>query len=208
MPIICPTITAFDPHEYREQMERVMEFSERIHIDLMDGEFAPTRSPLLEQVWWPHHITADIHLMYKHPMDYLEQLIRLNPHMVVIHFEAEVDHMHFASLLHKENIKTGLAFLHDTPARALQQAMHSFDQILIFSGNLGYHGGKMDASLLNKVAEIQDLHPDAEIAWDGGINDQNIKSLIDSGVDVLNVGAFVQKAEDPLIAYAKLKQQI
>jgi ribulose-phosphate 3-epimerase len=204
MAIVCPTVTAFDPKEFREQMERIAPFATRVHIDLMDGAFAPSKSPGLEQIWWPHYIQADIHLMYKKPMDYIEQLIKLNPRMVIIHNEADVHHMHFAGELHKENILVGLAVLQDTPIEHTYQIMHSFDQVLVFSGHLGYHGGEMDLGLLDKVQKTKAHHPDVEIAWDGGINEQNAKQLIDGGVDVLNVGGFIQKSENPKDAYDKL----
>lgn len=201
MAVVCPTITAYDPQEYRAQMERVEGFARRIHIDLMDGEFAPTRSPGLDHTWWPHHLIADIHLMYQRPMDHLAELIKLKPHMVIVHNEASVHHMHFAAELHKHDIKTGLAILHDTPIHYAEQIMHSFDQVLIFSGNLGHHGGEADLGLLDKVRFVQEHHPDAEIAWDGGITDETAKALVAAGVDVLNTGGFIQKAEDPKSAY-------
>lgn len=208
MALICPTVTAFDPHTYREQMERIAPFTSRVHIDLMDGEFAPTKSPGLDQIWWPHYMRPDIHLMYKNPMDYLEKIIKLNPRMVIVHNEAEVHHMHFAGELHKENILVGLAILQDTPAEHAYQIMHSFDQVLVFSGNLGHHGGEADLGLLDKVEKIKNHHPEAEIAWDGGINDQNISQLISAGVDVLNVGGFIQQSRDPANAYGKLMSVI
>ena len=208
MAIICPTVTAYEPHQYREQMEQIDAFAERVHIDLMDGDFAPTKSPALSQIWWPHHILADIHLMYRRPMDYLELLIKLQPKLVVIHFEAEVDHMHFAAELHKAGIDAGLALLQATTVEDASRVMDSFDQVLIFSGDLGHHGGKADMGLLNKVSEVSKAYPDIEIAWDGGISDQNAKALVAGGVDVLNVGGFVQKSDNPADAYAKLKKQI
>ena len=201
MPVICPTITAYDEHEYRVQMERVQGFAKRIHVDLMDGEFAPTKSPGLDHVWWPHNLVADIHLMYQRPMEHLEQLIKLKPHMVIVHNEASVHHMHFAAELHKHDIKTGLALLHDTPAHYAHQIMHSFDQVLIFSGKLGYHGGEADLGLLNKVAYIREHHPEVEIAWDGGISSENAGKLVTGGVDVLNTGGYIQKSADPEAAY-------
>ena len=79
------------------------------------------------------------------------------------------------------------------------------DQVLVFSGNLGYHGGEADLGLLEKVKKIWQHHPECEIAWDGGINDQNVQQLVDAGVSVLNVGGFVQQSADPEAAYAKLK---
>jgi ribulose-phosphate 3-epimerase len=205
MSVICPTITAFDTEEYRRQMNQVKPFAERVHIDLMDGNFAPTASPRLESVWWPHQFTADIHLMYREPEDCINNLIRLKPHLVIIHAEAQVDHMHFAAQLHAHDIETGLALLQETSVESTYQILHSFDHVLIFSGNLGYHGGEANLELLTKVKAVREHHPEAEISWDGGINGNNAVQLLAAGVDVLNVGGFIQKADDPTGAYAKLK---
>lgn len=205
---ICPTITAYDLAEYSRQMKRVLPFAERLHVDLMDGEFAPTESPSLDQIWWPQELPADIHLMYQNPMNYLDQIIKLKPRMVIIHNEAKVHHMHFAAELHRAGILAGLAILSDTPVEHAYQIMHSFDHVLVFSGHLGYHGGQADLGLLDKVHKIREHHPDAEIGWDGGINADNAQQLIDGGVDVLNVGGFIQKSDDPAANYAKLKEVI
>lgn len=137
MAVICPTVTAFSEHQYKEQVARLKPFTKRVHIDLMDGEFTPTVSPPLEKTWWPPEFNADIHLMYQEPMRYLEQLVALKPQLVIIHNEAYVHHMHFAGELHKHDIKAGLAILHDTPIEYAYQIMHSFDHVLIFSGDLG-----------------------------------------------------------------------
>ncbi len=204
MAVVCPTVTAFDTSEYRVQMQRLKAFAQRIHIDLMDGEFAPTTSPGLDKIWWPPELTADIHLMYQRPMEHLEQLIKLRPHMVVIHNEAEVHHMHFAAELHKADIKVGLAILQDTPIEYAYQIMHSFDHVLVFSGKLGYHGGEADLGILDKVRKVREHHPEAEIGWDGGINGDNARQLMAGGVEVLNVGGFIQKAPDPAANYEKL----
>jgi len=190
-------------------MERVAPFAKRIHIDLMDGEFAPTQSPSLDKVWWPHDVTADIHLMYRRPMEQLDQLIKLKPHMVVIHNEADVHHMHFAAELHKHDIEVGLAVLAETPIDWAHQIMHSFDHVLIFSGNLGHQGGsQVDFGLLDKVHYVAEHHPEAEIGWDGGVNADNIKQLAEAGIDVLNVGGFIMNADDPATAYHQLMNLI
>jgi ribulose-phosphate 3-epimerase len=204
MAVICPTVTAYDRSGYTTQLKRLTPFAKRIHIDLMDGEFAPTTSPGLDRIWWPPELLADIHLMYQRPMDCLDQLIRLRPHLVVIHNEAEVHHMDFSARLHQHDIKTGLAILRDTPVEYAYQIMHSFDQVLVFSGDLGRHGGVADLGLLDKVRKIREHHPEVEIAWDGGINADNVRQLVEAGVDVLNVGGFIQGAADPQTAYAKL----
>lgn len=207
-PVICPTITAYSNTEYAAQIKAVQGFATRIHIDMMDGDFAPTLSPELAAVWWPHHLQADIHLMYRRPMELIEDIQRMHPRMVIVHAEAEVHHMHFAAELHKAGIRAGLAILQDTPIRNIQQIMHSFDHILIFSGHLGYHGGHAELGNLGKIIEVKELHPHASIGWDGGIDEHNVRHLVESGVSSLNVGSFIQKAEDPEKAFYRLQDAL
>ncbi len=202
---VCPTVTAYEIGEFQRQLAVLRPFAKRIHIDMMDGDFAPTISPRLRDISLPPHLKTDIHLMYRRPMEALDDLIRLRPNMVIIHNEADVHHMHFAAELHKEGIKTGLALLQDTPVHYTEQILHSFDHVLIFSGNLGHHGGEANLALLDKVQEVHQIHPDAEIGWDGGINITNAAKLIEGGVDVLNVGGYVHRATNPKDAYATLE---
>lgn len=208
MAIICPTVTAYDTDAYYAQMHAVSRFSSRVHVDVMDGIFAPTHSPELEEVWWPYTVQADIHLMYQEPMQVLEQLVHLRPHMVIVHNEASVHHMHFAAELHKENIKAGLAILQDTPVEWTEQIIHSFDHVLVFSGDLGHHGGHANIELLSKVAHIRRVHPEAEIGWDGGITAENSATIAQAGVDVLNVGSSIHGSENSEAAYDTLVREI
>ncbi|MHB1864579.1 MAG: hypothetical protein ACYCPS_00215 [Candidatus Saccharimonadales bacterium] len=204
MPVICPTITASNEVEYLKQLTNIELFANRVHIDLMDGQFAPSRSVPIDKLMWPTGIKADIHLMYKKPLDCLSQLVKLKPNMVIIHYEAEVDHALFAKQLKEHFILSGLAILEDTPVAKIESLVDLFDQILVFGGNLGYQGGQADLRLTKKVNDLRSKHPDLEIAWDGGVNDQNIQQLAVSGVDVFNVGAYIQKSVSSKEAYAKL----
>lgn len=202
---ICPTVTAQDTHSYRVQIERLEPFAERLHIDLMDGVFTPTTSPGLGQIWWPDTAIADIHLMYQDPMTQVEPLIKLKPNLVIVHHEAALDYRSFADQLHQYGIKVGIALLATTPAEQVSSTIHIFDHVMVFSGSLGKHGGHADLSLLSKVAKLREYYPDIEIGWDGGVNDENAHDLIAGGVDVLNVGGYIENATDPSAAYAKLK---
>lgn len=204
-PVICPTVTAADPHEYRSQVELLEPFAKRLHIDFMDGQFTSNRSIKLNQAWWPDELVADLHLMYQQPADWLDQVIKLKPSLVIIHFEAEVNHLDFAKQLQANGIKAGLAVLQPTTVAEVASVMDAFDHLMIFSGKLGYHGGTFDPALLDKVRQARERWPQIEIAWDGGVNDQNAKQLIEAGADVLNVGSFIHKAADPQAAYAKLE---
>lgn len=204
MAVICPTVTAFDPHQYREQIERIAHFAERIHIDMMDGLFAKTKSPPLAQAWWPHSVPVDLHLMYERPDLYLETIIKLEPTLVIIHAEAEGNFGPFASELHEHGIKVGVSLLQESQPEMIEPAIKHIDHVLLFSGNLGKFGGDADLHLLGKILKLKKMKPGLEIGWDGGINDENARALMKGGVDVLNVGGFIQKAPDPAANYDKL----
>ncbi len=208
-PVIVPTITAENPHTYREQIERVEGFAKRLHIDLMDGIFTKNKSIALNQVWWPENITADVHLMFQDPEAELKKLIKLKPNMVVVHAESDCDVPKFASDLRDHGIKTGLAVFPETSIESINYILPHVQQLLIFSGNLGHQGGSVaDLALLEKAKEAKKLHRWLEeIAWDGGITDQNAKKLVEGGVEVLNSGGFIQHADNPEEAYRKLINQ-
>jgi ribulose-phosphate 3-epimerase len=205
MSVICPTVTAFSIDDYKVQLDRITSFAKRIHLDFMDGEFAPTKSPPLSQAWWPRSVKVDLHIMYKQPLASLQDIIAHHPNLVVVHEEAE-EVPKLVHELHEQRIKVGIALLQGTPPEKLHQYSGVIDHVLVFSGNLGHHGGQADLGLLDKVRQIRSMWPHIEIGWDGGINAENIRVLAAAGVDVLNTGGAIQKTDDPQNAYNKLLQ--
>lgn len=208
MSVVCPTVTAYDLHTYREQLERVTSFARRIHIDLMDGVFAPTVSPSLDKIWLPDGVICDIHIMYQHPERQLDKLIALKPHMVIVHAESQCNIDSFSKQLQQHGIKTGIALLQDTTVKETLGKIGKCQHCLIFSGHLGYHGGVADMNQLKKVPQIRENNPDIEISWDGGISQDNIKDLSSGGIDVLNVGGAIQAQKNPRQAYQNLVRSI
>lgn len=208
MAIICPTITTNNLHTYRQQIEGVAVFAPRIHIDLADGLFTPNELIAIDKIWWPENVSADIHLMYKDPDSVIDKVIAYKPNLVIFHAEASGNFDSVAGKLSAAGVRVGVALLAKTEVSLIGSKIDLIDHVLIFSGDLGHFGGHADLSLLGKVSELKALKPKIEIGWDGGINDENAAELAGSGVNVLNVGGFIQKATRPDEAYAKLKQEV
>lgn len=200
MPVICPTVTAVNPHNYREQMARIEPFAPRVHIDFGDGEFA-AKMVGIAQAYWPDHMIADFHVMYKHPYQYMETIVSLKPNMVIVHAEAEDDMLAMVLELQAVGIKAGLALLKDTKPEDYADIISHADHVLLFGGDLGHQGGVADLTVLKKVANVRAINPTIELGWDGGVNSENAPLLIEGGIEVLNVGGFVQHADDPKEAY-------
>jgi ribulose-phosphate 3-epimerase len=207
MAIVCPTVTANDPHIFRTQIERIQGFAKRIHVDLADGVFAPKLLDV-SKLWWPEDRTIDVHLMYQRPLYYLEALVALKPSLVIVHAEADGDFSQVVGVLKNAGIKVGVALLATTPVDAILSEISKIDHVLIFSGSLGHFGGNANLDLLNKASKIKSISPDIELGWDGGINEDNAKMLVKGGVNVLDVGGFIQRADNPIDAYAKLNLAI
>lgn len=205
MSLICPTVLASSGEEFAAQMERVTSFASRIQIDLMDGIFAPTRSVTLAQVWMPDDVVTDIHLMYAHPAEHLEALVALNPHLVIMHAEADGDIAGAMAHLQRLGIGAGVALLKDTAPSAAEELITQADHVLLFSGDLGKFGGQADLKVLDKVAQVKAINPRVEIGWDGGAAADNIERLRAGGIDVINAGGAIQNADDPQAAYATLE---
>lgn len=206
---VCPTITAGNPDMYRQQMLRVQSFAKRLHVDLMDGAFAPTRSVSPDQVWWPGNIWTDLHVMYENPFIFTDVFVALGPALVIVHAEARGDFVSFADTLHSHGIRVGVALLPQTSPKAIFPAIEMIDHVLIFSGNLGHQGGSTaDLKLTGKIDELKRLKPTLEIGWDGGVNSENAPQLVRAGVEVLNVGGFIHHADSPLLAYQQIVDRL
>lgn len=205
-PIICPTVTAFDLSQYRSQTELLKTFAKRVHLDLMDGVFAPTQSPPLSELWPIDNVIVDLHVMYQRPQDYIDEMVALEPNLVVFHLEADVDHEAFAHELHARGIRAGIALLQKTAIDDVELILHSFDHFLVFSGNLGHHGGStVNLLLLDKARRARAIKPDLELGWDGGVNDTVASDLVKGGIEVLNTGGFIHNAPNPSEAFDALQ---
>ena len=120
---IVSTITATTPSEYAEQWQILSQFAERIHIDITDGDFAPSQTVNPNQVYWDKGEIlkqVDLHLMMKRPIDWLDQIVSLAPDLVILHAESDdalVNLPRIFEHLHKFTIKVGVALLPETMVR-------------------------------------------------------------------------------------------
>jgi ribulose-phosphate 3-epimerase len=204
MTYICPTVTAFDVPTFQDQLTLVTSFAERIHIDIMDGDFTPTVSPKLTDVIIESDKTIDIHVMYKKPQDIIDQLIVLKPNLVIIHAESTADIPEFAATMREHDIQTGIAVLPETTIEEISYLLTHVQHVLIFGGHLGYHGGSADLSQLRKVSEAKHYSRYLEFGWDGGANKENAHLLKEAGISVINVGGCIHSSENPEATYHEL----
>lgn len=204
---IVPTILAENEASYRAVVERIHPFAKRVHIDIADGEFAPTFTIGADKIWWPQEWTVDIHAMVAKPAEYLSVLISLKPSLIIFHVETGVDLLPILQQVKAAGIRAGVSLLRPTVPNTVSGAIEAADHVLIFSGDLGHYGGSANLMQLEKIRLVKDINNGAEIGWDGGVNPDNAFTLTQGGVDVLNVGGAIANADDPAAVYAKLVEE-
>ena len=208
MSVIAPCITVETAEQYQLAVERLHPFAQRVHVDIADGEFAPTFLMSDAQVWWPKEWTVDIHAMVARPVEYVDRLIALQPHAIIFHVEAVADIIPVLQKIKAAGIKAGISLLRETVPATVEDAIKVADHVMVFTGTLGQQGGTASLMQLEKVRLIKAINPTAEIGWDGGVNVDNAYTLTQGGVDVLNAGGAIGNAADPGQAYATLVSEI
>jgi ribulose-phosphate 3-epimerase len=208
MSVIAPALLAETPDDYKAMVERINGFAQRVHVDICDGEFAPSFTIGAAQVWWPQEWVVDIHAMVARPSEHLETLLSLKPSTIIFHAEVQEDIVPVLDHIKKFGIKAGVALLKTTVPNTVAPAIEAADHVMIFSGELGKYGGTASLMQLEKVRLIRAIRQDIEIGWDGGVNVENAYGLSQGGVDVLNVGGTLANAEDPAAIYASLVNEI
>ena len=206
--VITPAILAENAAQYKEQVDRITGFAERVHIDISDGEFAPTLTVSIPELWAPEGWMVDIHAMVDKLDEYIPKLIALRPNMIIVHAEAKGDVQTTLTQIRQAGINAGLALLRSTVPRTVEEMIKLADHVMIFSGELGRFGGNASLMQLEKIRLIKSINPGVEIGWDGGVSIDNAYSLVQGGVNVLNVGGVIQKASDPYAIFSKLQQEI
>lgn len=206
MASVVPAVLAATPAEYKQGLQKVEGFARRLHIDIADGEFAPSTTIRVAQVYGPENTQLDLHLMLAKPASQLDNAISLKPHLITVHAEAEVDIESFMNRVRPLGIKAGLAVLPATTIDEVARWLPRLDHLLVFLGDLGHYGGDFNSACLPKIGQARAVNPNLEISVDGGVNTQTAPAALAAGADVLISGSFIQQSSQPTKAFRQLEK--
>jgi ribulose-phosphate 3-epimerase len=208
MTVISPCITVDTAEEYKSVVTQFQAFAHRVHIDISDGEFAPSFLISENELYWPADWQVDIHAMVKQPSAHLAQLFALKPSMIIVHAEIAENLVAILQVIKEAGIKAGVALLRSTVPSSISDAIKIADHVMIFSGDLGKQGGKASMVQVQKVRLIKAINPNAEIGWDGGAAIENVYTLAKHGINVINAGGALSGAADPHAMFTQMTQEI
>ena len=186
-----------------ENIEKLNKTStDYIHIDIMDGKFVENTSfdfSTIKKIYEKTNKPLDIHFMVKNPYKYIEEYKILNPSYITIHYE--IDNIEkYINQIKQNNIKVGISLKPNTDVEKIFSLLKDIDLVLIMSVEPGYSGQKFIESSLEKVEKLKRYISDKKlntiIEIDGGINNENAKLCINSGVDILVSGNFITNSNN------------
>src|SRR4051812_25099976 len=91
MASVAPTINSTTPEDYARRINNVKGFATRLHVDVGDGVFTGVKTIGLSQVYDIDGVPLDLHLMMAHPESQIENIVSIQPRLVIVHFEADFD---------------------------------------------------------------------------------------------------------------------
>ena len=200
---LAPSILSADFSKLAEDVEKIEKGgADIIHVDVMDGHFVPNISfgaTVMKSLTGKTGLPFDVHLMIENPDRYLEDFVTPQTEYITVHEEAcphlnrTVDHI--KSL----GVKAGVAINPATPASSLECIMEEADMILLMSVNPGFGGQKFISSVMDKARELAAIKKEKgykfDIEIDGGVTLQNVKEVVESGVEIVVAGSAVFKAD-------------
>ncbi len=213
IPIVAPSILASDFANLQKEVTMINDSAaDWIHVDIMDGVFVPNISiglPVVHAVKKHARKPLDVHLMIVQPERYIEAFREAGAAIISVHAEA-CTHLHRTiEQIKATGAKAGVALNPHTPVSVLSEVISDIDLVCVMSVNPGFGGQKFISNTYNKIRELSAMilkkNAKVDIEIDGGVNEENAKSLIGAGATVLVAGNFVFSSVDPLQTISKLK---
>jgi len=212
--LIAPSMLAADFGNLQRDTEMVNNSdADWFHIDVMDGHFVPNISygmPVIKAI--KKHATKplDVHLMIEKPERYIEEFANVGADIITVHHESTV-HLHRTlRQIKATGCKAGIVLNLTTPVSVLEDILPECYMILLMSINPGFGGQKFEDITYQRVKKLRKMideqNVDTLIEIDGGVTDQNIKKLADSGANVFVAGSHVFKSDNQTQTITNLKQ--
>ncbi len=198
---ISPSILSADFSQLGKEIKKLEDAgADMIHVDVMDGHFVPNLTigpPVIKALKKNSLLPFDVHLMISPVHKYIESYANAGADIITIHPEATNDLLESINKIKEFKKKVGISLNPKTKIDIIEKVLDQIDLILIMSVNPGFGGQKFMPEVLNKVKKLDEIRKSSKLNFvieiDGGINFENSKLAIKSGVDILVSGTTIFK---------------
>src|SRR6478735_5144207 len=209
---IAPSILSADFTKLADEIAAVEAGGAKVlHVDVMDGHFVPNITiglPVVKSLRKATKLTIDTHLMIEEPSRYAVQFVEAGADMVSVHVEADVHLQRTLVAIREAGAKAGIAINPGTPLSSLEEALPYADFVLLMSVNPGFGGQSFIPTSVQKLKRLRQMIDDrglpTRIEIDGGIDADNIRTIVESGAEIIVAGSAVFGGGEPEAAVKNL----
>ena len=203
--ILAPSILSVDFGHLADEMARAERGGAGMfHLDVMDGHFVPnlTMGPaIVKAARRATRLPLDVHLMIEHADQYVDAFADAGANWISLHVEALTHLQRTVAHLRERGVKAGAALNPATPLVSVEEILPELDYVLVMSVNPGFGGQRFIASSLDKVRRMREMVRrrglSTPIEVDGGVDETNVKALVEAGAEMLVAGTAVFGKGDP-----------
>jgi ribulose-phosphate 3-epimerase len=216
-PIIAPSILSADFAKLGDEVNEVLAAGcQWVHFDVMDNHYVPnlTFGSMICSALREHGITApiDVHLMVEPVDNMIEQFAKAGATSISFHPEASKHINRSINLVKELGCQVGLVLNPATSLSLIEESIQELDMVLIMSVNPGFGGQTFIPSTLDKIKRVRAMalkhNKNIRISVDGGVTQQNIKSIADAGADTFVMGSAIFNQEDRKLAIEQAFAQL
>lgn len=199
---IIPAILSTSEEDCERDISRYKQSSFKegwVHIDFMDNIFVPNKS-ISPSIIHKHPINLhkEAHLMVSRPLEWIDDLVKAGFERIIFHIEAE-GIQKCIEYIKSKGLEAGLAINNETPVEKVKPFADSVDVVLVMGVVPGLQGQQFIPETIDKIKETSHLrlkgNYNFRIGVDGAVKDDNIREIVNAGVDFVTVGSYLLKGD-------------
>jgi ribulose-phosphate 3-epimerase len=210
---VAPSILASDYAVLADEVARVREHVDLLHVDLMDGHFVPNLSigpPVVASLRKHTDLFLDCHLMVTDPGKWLEDLARAGADLCSVHVELG-DPTPLLERIRSLGMQAGVVIDGPTPFEVVEPYLDNrIDLVLVMTIKAGFGGQEFQPEQvpkMEKAAAIRDLRSASfHIEVDGGVKVNTAPAVARAGADILVSGTGIFHQPDPAAAAIAIRE--
>ena len=206
---IAPSILSADFSRLGEEVHAVIEAgADIIHLDVMDGHFAPNLTigpPVVASLREHCSVPMQVHLMITDPAYFVEAFADAGADIIQFHVEGILHPHRIITRIKDLGMKAGIVLNPGTSQDELEYLVEDVDEVLLMTVNPGFGGQKFIPEMLRKIQYVRGMIGDRDLEVDGGIDDRTAPDVIKAGANVLVAGSYIYRSPSYLDAIERLR---